>query len=395
MNQTKTPLLWGGREGLLFTDTGLMDKMVDKLRQTQRIRPNSGKDTEVLQYSRFIEEELPLPYVLYPNLYGTFIGFAPKANGQIFFCSCMEPAICNYFELVQHNLIIMNSGSFIINPLLSYYFPPIIAEMFDDHNTNPEKIIIFKDKICHKCNLATPTVRAMHSMYGGKFKQYYGWYIKQQYFHLGILQNGNFLKDKCPDEIIDLLTRSKRTQEAANKERIRLNEMVYGPKRDDILDDEITYWSNVKMEESDNYRLLDKESKSLKLNLSYLIENIVRKEFGFRKVGDGWIGESILFKIVQRLFPDKQIIRHYRPVWLDGLELDIYIPDIELAFEYQGQQHYHPIKAWGGKKELEKLIERDKKKRLLCIARNVQLIAVDYTEPLTEKHIRQLIDNEK
>ena len=368
-----------------------MDKPTNKLRQTQRIRPNKGKDAEILVQSKFVKEELPLPYVLYPNLYGTFIGFATQVDEQIFFCSCLEPAIDNYIELIKHNPKGLYSDQLIMNPLSSHEFPPIIAKKSADYKTNPKEIIAFKDRICHKCNLATPSVRALHPMYGGKFKQYYGWYIKQQYFHLGIWKNGGYLNDKCPNEIIEMLAQGKKAQLAANEERIRLNEMVFGPKRDDIADDEPIYWTNVTMKEAESYKLLDKESRTIHRKLSNRIENIVRQEFGFRKVGEGWIGESILFNIVKRLLPDKHIIRHYRPDWLDGLELDIYIPEMELAFEYQGQQHYHPVEAWGGKKGLEKVKERDKKKQLLCDDRKVELITVDYTEPLTENHIKDLM----
>lgn len=372
-----------------------MDEQTNKLRQTQRIRPKKGKDAEILVGSRFVREELPLPYVLYPNIGGTFIGFASEPNGQIYFCSCIEPALENYIELLKQNPKGTYSNPLVMNPLSSHEFPPLIAEKTVDYKDNPKDLFQFKDKICHKCNLATPSVRAVNPMYGGKFKQYYGWYIKQQYFHLGIWQNGGYLEDNCPDEIIELINQGKTAQQASYEERMRLNEMVYGPKRDDIADDEITFWSNVKMEEAETYKKLDKDSRTLQRKLSNKIENIVRQEFGFRKVGDGWIGESILFKIVQRLYPDKEVIRHHRPDWLDGLELDIYIPDIELAFEYQGQQHYDPVKAWGGKKGLEKVKERDKKKRLMCFEKNVQLIIVDYTEPLTEKHVKGLIYQEK
>lgn len=372
-----------------------MDEQTNKLRQTQRIRPKKGKDAEILVESRFVKEELPLPYVLYPNIAGAFIGFASELNEQIYFCSCSEPAIDNYIELSRENRKGDYSNPPLTNPLSSHEFPTLIAEKSVDYKDNPKKLLKFKKKICHKCNLATPTVRALHPMYGGKFKQYYGWYIRQNYFHLGIWRHGTYLTDKCPDEIIELLNEGKKAQEDATRERLKLLEMISGPKRSDIAVDEITYWSNVKMEEAGTYKQIDKVARTLHRKLSNKIENIVRQEFGFRKVGDGWIGESILFKIVQRLYPDKKVIRHHRPDWLDGLELDIYISDIKLAFEYQGQQHYHPVKAWGGEKGLKRVKERDKKKRLLCADKNVRLITVDYTKPLTENHIKGLITNDK
>lgn len=371
-----------------------MDKN-SKKRKTSRIGPKKGKEAEILLKSKFIKEDLPLPFVLYPRIGGTFIGFSSKTDGEIFFCSCMEPAIENYISLIKQNPKGTYLDTLVMAPLSSQDFPPKIAEISLNHNANPKNALNFKSNICHKCNMATPTVRAISPMYGGKFKQYYGWYIRQQYLHLGILKNQGYLEDKCPDEIIELLEAKNEAAEEVHTERMKLNEMVRGPKRDDIADDEITFWHNVKLSEAETYKRLDKKSRTLHRKLSNKIENIVRQEFAFRKVGDGWISESILFKVVSRLFPENEIKRHYRPVWLDGLELDIYVPQHHLAFEYQGQQHYHPIKAWGGKKALLEVQKRDSKKSHICQERGINLVKVDYTEPLTEKHIRERLNEIK
>lgn len=63
-----------------------------------------------------------------------------------------------------------------------------------------------------------------------------------------------------------------------------------------------------------------------------------------------------------------------------------------LGFEYQGQQHYHPIKAWGGIKALNELRIRDNRKKELCKNNGIKLIEIDYTEPLTEEYIRNKIN---
>ena len=82
-------------------------------------------------------------------------------------------------------------------------------------------------------------------------------------------------------------------------------------------------------------------------------------------------------------------------VRLGRLELDVYVPGAELAFEYQGQQHFYAIEAWGGEEALSKVQERDARKARLCAEHGVTLITVDYTEPLTETYIRGLMCAER
>jgi hypothetical protein len=63
--------------------------------------------------------------------------------------------------------------------------------------------------------------------------------------------------------------------------------------------------------------------------------------------------------------------------------LDIFIEEIKLGIEYQGIQHYKPIKHWGGKESFEKLKERDKKKKEICKLKKVKLIYFNYNEGLS------------
>ena len=144
----------------------------------------------------------------------------------------------------------------------------------------------------------------------------------------------------------------------------------------------------------DVLKVATREHRQAERVLSKKIENIVRQEFGFRKVGEGWTSETLLFQIVERIFDPSEVLRHYRPDWLAGLELDIYLPEIDLAFEYQGQQHFHPIEAWGGEQALKQLIARDERKASICAQRSIYLIAIDYSEPLTMDHIELRLEQE-
>ena len=104
--------------------------------------------------------------------------------------------------------------------------------------------------------------------------------------------------------------------------------------------------------------------------------------------GEGWVSETLLYQVVRRVYAGHEVLRRDRPSWLGGLELDIHVPELHLAFEYQGQQHYHPVAAWGGAEALASVQERDRRKAAACAARHVMLVAIDYTEPLTEDHVR-------
>lgn len=46
------------------------------------------------------------------------------------------------------------------------------------------------------------------------------------------------------------------------------------------------------------------------------------------------------------------------------MELDVYIDDLKLAFEYQGEQHYKPI--YGGAADVEAQQKRDTEKHTEC-----------------------------
>jgi hypothetical protein len=79
--------------------------------------------------------------------------------------------------------------------------------------------------------------------------------------------------------------------------------------------------------------------------------------------GETWTSETSLFYIIKSLFPTHFIRRHYRPEFLQGLELDIFIEELKIGIEYQGIQHFQPIEHWGGKIAYLKLIERDARRK--------------------------------
>lgn len=59
---------------------------------------------------------------------------------------------------------------------------------------------------------------------------------------------------------------------------------------------------------------------------------------------------------------------------LDGLELDIFIPSLRLAFELNGRVHYEPI---FGEESFINVQSRDKRKFQLCIENTIELCIID------------------
>ena len=78
--------------------------------------------------------------------------------------------------------------------------------------------------------------------------------------------------------------------------------------------------------------------------------------------------------------------KKHRPDWLRNtvtgrlMELDGLNPELRLAFEYQGPQHYRvllPFKMDAGR--LESSQRRDEQKRLLCAAHGISLLEIPYS----------------
>ena len=90
-----------------------------------------------------------------------------------------------------------------------------------------------------------------------------------------------------------------------------------------------------------------------------------------------WKNELTLFHLVRKKYPDT--LYQYRPDWLGRQSLDIYIPSLRTAIEYQGVQHYQPVEFFGGEEALAQRRELDLQKRQLCRENQIRLIEWPYS----------------
>lgn len=96
-----------------------------------------------------------------------------------------------------------------------------------------------------------------------------------------------------------------------------------------------------------------------------------------------WVREDELVRLVSKLFPTRIIRREASPPWLGRQRLDVFLPELALAIEHQGEQHYRPIAAFGGDQSFERTRDRDERKRALCYENDVTVVDIRFDQPLT------------
>jgi len=220
--------------------------------------------------------------------------------------------------------------------------------------------MVFEEGLCHRCNLAVPSLRYCRPVYGTEFIQRYGWYVRQEFLASGLWPPPWVRRSSmnCLQELsdVELLGEFQRLQS------IREAFPGFNPR-------------------------FAKERRRFEIRF----ENKARAAFGFAAVGEAWVNETLLFRIVEQLLPRHEVIHHFWPEWLDGLELDIFVPDLNLALEYQGQQHFQAVDIWGGEESLSKQQARDRKKAERCKEVGVRLVKVNYSDPMTLEFVAELL----
>lgn len=102
-----------------------------------------------------------------------------------------------------------------------------------------------------------------------------------------------------------------------------------------------------------------------------------------------WKHELSLFHTVRKRHPDT--LYQYRPEWLGRQSLDLYIPSLKTAIEYQGIQHYLPVEFFGGEEALSQRQDLDQQKRQLCEENDVRLIEWPYNIEPTDRNVKETI----
>ena len=109
-----------------------------------------------------------------------------------------------------------------------------------------------------------------------------------------------------------------------------------------------------------------------------------------------WKSEYELYELLKDLLSkyNTEVIFHYYPKFLKGQELDLFFKykRKKVGIEYQGQQHFEPVKFFGGEESFNKIKERDERKKDLCEKNNVHLIYYNYDEEISESVLKHKIE---
>lgn len=106
-----------------------------------------------------------------------------------------------------------------------------------------------------------------------------------------------------------------------------------------------------------------------------------------------YIGESLVYQYLKR--HDISFIPQYKfrdCVDINQLVFDFYLPELNTCIEYNGKQHYMPIKRFGGEERFAIQIKHDKIKREYCKKNDIKLIEIKYTIKTYEK-IEEYLNN--
>lgn len=114
---------------------------------------------------------------------------------------------------------------------------------------------------------------------------------------------------------------------------------------------------------------------------------------GCKRCHKKWRAEHKLLDRIREEFPNEIVLHQFSPPWLHRQIFDIYLPDQNIAIEYNGQQHYIPVEWYGGTKSLIGQIEMDNKKRKVCLDNDCKLFEFPYF--FSEKQINEEIEKIK
>lgn len=90
-----------------------------------------------------------------------------------------------------------------------------------------------------------------------------------------------------------------------------------------------------------------------------------------------WLERNSISYESQKIFDDCYDIK--------PLPFDFYLPDYNLIIEYDGKQHFEPIKYFGGEKGFQRTVKHDNMKNEYCKNNRISLLRIPYNKNIEEE----------
>ena len=95
-------------------------------------------------------------------------------------------------------------------------------------------------------------------------------------------------------------------------------------------------------------------------------------------------GEYLIGQILQKENINYQTQKIFQeclnPEHTNYLRFDFYLPDYNCCIEYDGEQHFRPVKHFGGEEKFQRQQQLDNIKNQYCKDNNIKLIRIPYTD---------------
>jgi hypothetical protein len=329
---------------------------------------NYSTDIKVIAVARYVNvetENLPYPYVENPRSWsGAFPGFRKAIGEPVHFCECQRSAIRNYLTFIS-------LGIFGFEGFGTQNFPRYLGPNEVQDAKSIEAFLSslkFHPELCHQCNKrCPPPPPARWNQPSEPFATLFRYYIAKVGFENGVsVHHEALLPGACSSWVHDLIPQET------------LDRLV--PTNDDATP--------------------RRERKALRklwtIEFHKVVEHVrflTRRSFGFPAKGHSRISETILFLRTRSAFSETKVIPQYRRRELGGMSLDIYIPALSVAIEYQGDQHFNAVGHWGGEAALKLTQDRDLRKKQLCDQLGISLLYFDGDATyVSEREIRRQVE---
>lgn len=155
------------------------------------------------------------------------------------------------------------------------------------------------------------------------------------------------------------------------------------------ISDKIVYKNKRNYRDLKSFSTLESFQKFLDDNNILSAQEFHDSDYGlYQKAGRLKLLDKLKYKYKKRskteIAVEKELLKFYSFVeiekefdWLihkSNLSLDVYIPELKIAIECQGEHHFIPIDRFGGEAGYLKQVERDKIKKDLCIEHGITLL---------------------